>query len=208
MTSRRAPGTGAPATPRAVTPLATLMALRVKGRATRAMVAASTRLTLEDADLALVGMVAAGHAAPAGDGFTVTPAGRIELRRLLAVEPIDRRALGARYGAFLACDVLLKAAITALQLANAAPREPRRASAGASSAALRHAGEAVRALAAELAAIVPRLASYAERLAAALVALDGGDARFVASPAVDSLHQVWFELHEDLLLTLGRERGA
>ena len=32
--------------------------------------------------------------------------------------------------------------------------------------------------------------------------------RFVASPRVDSLHQVWFELHEDLLVTLGRERGA
>ena len=33
-------------------------------------------------------------------------------------------------------------------------------------------------------------------------------ARFVASPRVDSLHQAWFELHEDLLVTLGRSRAT
>ena len=40
------------------------------------------------------------------------------------------------------------------------------------------------------------------------VALRAGDGRYAASPRIDSLHQVWFELHQDLLLTLGRERGA
>jgi hypothetical protein len=63
-------------------------------------------------------------------------------------------------------------------------------------------------LAERLAAVGARLRPYAVRLASALEALDGGDTRFVASPRVDSLHQVWFELHEDLLATLGRVRAA
>ena len=67
------------------------------------------------------------------------------------------------------------------------------------------AGRAV-ALADDVAGIVPRSASYAARLAAAAHALRDGDTRFVANPRVDSLHQVWFELHEDLLVTLGRSR--
>lgn len=32
------------------------------------------------------------------------------------------------------------------------------------------------------------------------------DPQWVASPSVDSLHSVWFELHEHLLATLGRDR--
>ena len=39
-----------------------------------------------------------------------------------------------------------------------------------------------------------------------MAAVGGGDTRFVASPRVDSYHSVWFELHEDLLATLGFER--
>lgn len=196
--------------------LATLMALRVKGRATAAMIAAAARMPRPEADAALAAMVAAGHALRMGESFAPTSAGRTELRALLAAERIDRGALAARYAAFLACDIGVKAAVTAWQLAtrgaSASGGAPRRAPAGGDDrrrlAVLRRAGEAARALAAELGAIVPRLLAYPDRLGAALAALGGGDTRFVASPSVDSLHQVWFELHEDLLLTLGRERGA
>ena len=59
-----------------------------------------------------------------------------------------------------------------------------------------------------LAAHAPRFAPYAGRLGAALAAVHGGDARYVANPRVDSLHQIWFELHEDLLATLGRSRTS
>ncbi len=61
-------------------------------------------------------------------------------------------------------------------------------------------------VAAALAETAPRLAPYPRRIAAAAAAIATGDARFVASPRVDSLHQVWFELHEDVLVTLGRSR--
>jgi hypothetical protein len=52
----------------------------------------------------------------------------------------------------------------------------------------------------------PRFARYTERFSAALAAIDTGDHDLVSSPTRDSVHNVWFEFHEDLLRTLGRER--
>jgi pyruvate,orthophosphate dikinase len=57
-----------------------------------------------------------------------------------------------------------------------------------------------------LAAELPRLGAYAERLAAAARLTADGDHAFIASPRVDSYHSVWFELHEDLILLAGRTR--
>jgi hypothetical protein len=38
--------------------------------------------------------------------------------------------------------------------------------------------------------------------------VDRGERRWVDAPRIDSCHTVWFELHEDLLASLGLERGA
>jgi hypothetical protein len=54
--------------------------------------------------------------------------------------------------------------------------------------------------------ILPRFAVYLKRLSAATEKATEGDARFVTDPSVDSFHNVWFECHEDYLLTLGRDR--
>jgi hypothetical protein len=54
--------------------------------------------------------------------------------------------------------------------------------------------------------ILPRFEVYLHRLSAAAETATEGDARFVTDPAVDSFHNVWFECHEDYLLTLGRDR--
>ncbi len=59
----------------------------------------------------------------------------------------------------------------------------------------------------DLAARLPRLVRYSERLDAALAKLREGDGRFVASPRVDSLHGVWFELHEELIRLAGSDRA-
>ncbi len=61
-------------------------------------------------------------------------------------------------------------------------------------------------LIAALAAHDARFAGYATRFGAALEAIDAGDHDLVSSPTRDSIHTVWFEFHEDLLRTLGRER--
>jgi pyruvate,orthophosphate dikinase len=187
----------------AVPDLAVLMALRVRGRGDAAAVARTTGSDTADAGAALVRVgaqswVAPVSAAPEGT-MALTDAGRATLARLLASEPLDRTALAALYDRFLAADRALKAAVTAWQLATDADKPAARAELMASATT---AGG----VAAELAAVAPRLAPYPFRLADAAGAIVTGDARFVASPRVDSLHQVWFELHEDLLVTLGRSR--
>jgi pyruvate, orthophosphate dikinase len=53
---------------------------------------------------------------------------------------------------------------------------------------------------------VRRFPQYLARFERAIAAVRAGDARFVASPRVDSYHSVWFELHEDLIRLAGRTR--
>ena len=58
----------------------------------------------------------------------------------------------------------------------------------------------------ELSDRVPRMARYKQRLEAALTRLDNGDTDYVSEPRLDSLHTVWFEMHESILIVLGQER--
>ena len=58
---------------------------------------------------------------------------------------------------------------------------------------------------AALAAGLPRFGGYASRFVDA-GRLAASDPRWIAGPMVDSLHTIWFELHEHLLATLGRRR--
>jgi pyruvate,orthophosphate dikinase len=195
-----------------VSTLPLLVALKVKGRATPEAVASAVGRDAADVRGALAALVAAGRATSDGDAFTLTPSGRAELRDLLRAEAVDRDALATAYDdAFLACDEHLKQAITAWQLAGTAPATPPRAAdprRAATLAEVRAAGRVAYGVAARVATILPRLAGYATRLEHALGRLADGDVRFVASPTVASLHQLWFELHEELLLVLGRERRA
>ena len=68
---------------------------------------------------------------------------------------------------------------------------------------------------ADLAALCERLSAHLERFApypglyaAALGRLADGDHAWVDAPDRDSLHLVWLQFHEDLLATLGLQRGA
>lgn len=62
-------------------------------------------------------------------------------------------------------------------------------------------------LCAELASIVDWFGGYGSRLANALARVQAGDFDWFTLPVIDSYHTVWFELHEDLLSTLGIERS-
>jgi hypothetical protein len=53
-----------------------------------------------------------------------------------------------------------------------------------------------------------RFGGYRSRLGAAVDRLRAGDREWFTGMLVDSYHTVWFELHEDLMATLGLERGA
>lgn len=52
----------------------------------------------------------------------------------------------------------------------------------------------------------PRFALYISRFRQAVDTVDGGDIAYVSDPTRDSIHNIWFEFHEDLLRTLGRAR--
>ena len=59
----------------------------------------------------------------------------------------------------------------------------------------------------DLAAALDRYRHYAPRFAAALARLDAGELEWFTKPLIDSYHTIWFELHEDLLSSLGLERS-
>jgi hypothetical protein len=52
-----------------------------------------------------------------------------------------------------------------------------------------------------------RFGRYRERLGRSMQAFQDGDASALAAPVGPSYHNVWFELHEDLIVTLGRSRA-
>lgn len=69
-------------------------------------------------------------------------------------------------------------------------------------------GSALDPLTAELGAVLARFSGYATRFATALRRARGGEPGWVDRTDVDSCHRIWFELHEDLLATLGIDRRA
>jgi hypothetical protein len=59
----------------------------------------------------------------------------------------------------------------------------------------------------DLSGHVARFGSYRPRLATALERVQTGEHDWFTGAMIDSYHTVWFELHEDLLTTLGIERS-
>ncbi|MEV4420132.1 hypothetical protein AB0L40_09185 [Patulibacter sp. NPDC049589] len=135
-------------------------------------------------------------------GLVLTPPGYRRHRRMLSdlrsTLPLD--VVRDAYAAFVAANPIVEDACVAWQLSSREVGTAREISrmlrdglAGASRP-LDRAGVAV-----------PHLAPYPDRLRAALT-MSEHDRRFLTSPAVDSFHSVWFQLEEDLLVTLGLER--
>ena len=73
---------------------------------------------------------------------------------------------------------------------------------------LREIDDAVQPLCDELGGALDRFGRYGPRLSTALTKVEAGEADWFTKPLIDSYHTVWFELHEDLLSTLGIERGS
>ncbi len=60
----------------------------------------------------------------------------------------------------------------------------------------------------DLSGRIDRFGPYADRLDDAAGRFMGGDPAALARPLARSYHDVWMELHEDFLVTLGRDRSA
>jgi hypothetical protein len=180
-----------------------LHALRVKGAATATVLAAA--LGREEAGAELEALLSARLVTRAGSGpealLALTPPGHVRDRELVAAELSDdgRERLGGLYeGSFLPVNVEFKRLCAEWQTA------------GESFELLEQmvgVHERIEAFLAAAAALVPRLGRYSERLGEAFERVQDGDGDALVGPIGDSFHNVWFELHEDLIATLGRSRA-
>lgn len=147
-------------------------------------------------------------------GYALTKEGR-ELHSELvasAVTEEERAGLARTYDAFLPVNGRFKEVCTRWQIRSGpdgAQQPNDHADETYDAAVVQELGavheEAVRALA-PAAQASPRFGRYAGRFEAALERVRGGDRAAFARPLSHSYHDVWMELHEDLLLTLGRRR--
>jgi signal transduction histidine kinase len=150
-------------------------------------------------------------------GWSLTPAGRAENERRLGAELAEApslTAVRAIHEDFLPFNARLQAACTRWQL-RPTPTDPLAFNDHTDPAwdavvlqELAEIGQALNSLAARLAQTLERFDGYDERFANALTQAHAGDTAWVDSASVDSCHRVWFELHEDLIATLGITRTA
>jgi hypothetical protein len=194
-----------------------LHTLRVKGLTSLAVVSAQTGLPAAQADevlrrLAGQGLVTMREGRVAG--ALLTPAGKQTHAELLAQDADTRdaaAALAAAYEEFLPVNGEFKRVCQSWQVRpDGQPND--HADAGYDAGVISQlAGVHERLLACVLEPLekaLPRFAAYPARLTAALDRVRGGDAAAFARPMADSYHDIWMELHQDLLLSAGRERGA
>ena len=60
----------------------------------------------------------------------------------------------------------------------------------------------------QVSAPMPRFSVYSPRFTHAVERVLANDVDWFTKPVIDSYHTIWFELHEDLLATLGRTRES
>jgi hypothetical protein len=149
--------------------------------------------------------------------WRLTADGRKEGERLLSVE-LDERgvraAVTAGYERFVSLNSPLLHACTDWQLRDANPSAPvvndhtDPAYDGAVIARLGAIHDTVLPVCDDLAVHLPRLTGYGPRFATAWERIEAGDLDAFDTPAsTDSYHSIWFELHDNLLATLGRDRS-
>lgn len=198
--------------------LRVIHALRVKGFALAGVIAAAAQVAPNAAQSALDALTASGYANlrdGAIAGYSLTPMGRTRGEELLA-EQLDaggyRESFGTIYASFLKlnrpflelctrwqtrtidnelvvnehCDMIYDAAVIA---------------------ELTTIDSLVVPVCRDLHALLNRFEHYEPRFANALAAIHTGNTDWFTKPTIDSYHSVWFELHEDLLATLGITRS-
>lgn len=147
-------------------------------------------------------------------GWSLTDAGRAANEAELARELDEtgaRPAVESAHAEFFPLNAVLTDAATRWQL-RPTPHDPFAENAhddpdwdAAVLTDLGHVSGGLRAFEPRLSGRLERFGGYDDRFAAALVRAHS-DPAWVAGVEVDSCHRVWFELHEDLLATLGIPR--
>ena len=192
-----------------------LHALRIKGMADDAAVARAAGLATAHAgdvlrDLAEQGWVRY-RAGSRSQGWMLLAPGRTEGERRVAdqIQRSGRRPqVHELYRSFMVLDPELKSACTDFQVRDGLTvndhTDPEYDAAVIGRLAEINRG--VQPITAQLAGELDRFGHYGDRFDLALGRVLGGDLDWFTKPSVDSYHEVWFELHEDLLVTLGIDR--
>ncbi len=199
--------------------LLTLHAFRLKGVAQPEAVADATGLPLDvvRAEIgALCEVDLVTYRSGRMPGYMQTPEGRVHGSRLLASELDEsgtREVVAAAYHDFLGCNQDLLGVCTAWQL------RPVDGVNGINDHSDQDYDDSVRRWLTEvhgrvdpilvvLSGALDRFSGHRRRLGTALERVVAGDNDYFTKPMFPSYHSNWFELHEDLLATLGTERAT
>ncbi len=201
--------------------LLSLHGVRILGFAPTRSVAARYRLDAGEVEEHLLDAEAVGWVARStfagSSGWSITDAGRRENERQLAAE-LD--AAGARqvaveaHAAFLPLNRRFGTACTKWQIRPVAWDRMAfndHTDWGWDESVLRSLsslGAALDRVCAPLARALPRFDGHVDRYRLALDRVDRGERAWVDAPDRASCHIVWIQVHEDLLATLGIERGT
>jgi hypothetical protein len=179
--------------------------LKVKGFASAEAVAAAVGTNASEVEALLDDAVDQGNAKKREgrlSGFTLTATGRErheELRRTV-VDDASAARLQEAYEAFLSPNREFKQLTTDWQL-----REE-----GSDTAPLLARLQTMQGIVCDIVAtaatVEPRFTVYTDRFGRALERLRDGDDTAFARPMSDSYHDVWMELHEDLVASIGHTR--
>jgi len=187
-------------------------ALRIKGYAAADVVAEIVGIELIVVHTMLLGMAESGwcrHIA-ARDLWQLSPTGRERhAEKLQEISGVAVDGLREPYPAFLDLNVGFKDLCNRWQLRDGDSNDHSDPVYDSERVAeLRALHEASLASINGFAKAIPRFASYERRLATSLVRLEGGEQRMFTGVMCGSYHDVWMELHEDLVQLLGVDRHA
>ncbi|MFD8396534.1 hypothetical protein ACFV2N_47050 [Streptomyces sp. NPDC059680] len=151
-----------------------------------------------------------GHIA----GYMLTPAGKQAHHSLLVVDvqaPATQAALNAAYNSFLKLNGTCKQICTDWQIREPTGLPNDHKDYAYDRFVIEELADTHKRMIAGLtpmAAALDRFGLYPPRLTGALRRIRGGDIAAFARPMANSYHDIWMELHQDLLLSLQRKRSA
>jgi len=192
-----------------------LLAVRIKGAADGTQLQSAVCASRQEYEAGLERVVAAGllRKHERLSKYVLTPAGQEALAQALENE---RRRIGVEtleqiYKRFMSLDSEFKRLAGAWQMYVFGPppilndhKDPRYDERIIKSLVRLH--HRLRPVLEQLEQQYPRYLAYSVRFSQAMTRLTEGAFEYFTNPHVDSCHNIWFELHEDLLCTTGRQR--
>ena len=190
-----------------------LHSLRIKGFAKVDVLSELSGLQVDEVESHLVALQADELAMfrEARALWQLSPKGREKHGQALADDVAQaglRDGLRANYEPFLELNDAFKALCGDWQLRDGDPNDHSDAAYdGAVIERLQGVDERVQPLVTAMGGLVDRFAGYGPRLADTAVKVAGGDQRLFTGVMCGSYHDIWMELHEDLILSLGIDRA-